>query len=112
MQERFHLIEGKCPECHGNLRINDNPRSVLCEDCGHTEKLPRDLWRELTNKTDEWGTKDRRYPLTDAGKQLVQCWRKDEIPDSQEAADAWEAHRGILEDEGRLWELRKGGFIT
>lgn len=108
------IIEGECEQCKGNMIIDAEELECRCEDCGWTFKFKNkgQLKYIIANKPPrDWGPKERRQVLTRAGKQLVNAFKKDEPPTSDEVWDTIQAYRGMIDDEETLGNLRKGGFI-
>lgn len=67
------ILEGKCPNCYGNLILDPKEKSVTCEDCGVTEKTNKksdvdDMLLEAV----EYGPKENRYPPTRFGTLLLE----------------------------------------
>jgi len=127
------LIEGKCPKCYGNLVLNEEARTVTCEDCGvegsvktatNLVKLlihcgvsprksasPKEMWIMLKTLADEWGPKEMRQKLTVAGEIITKAYEEAEEPRGEEVMWVVDASRGLLDSKERLEELKKGGFI-
>ena len=127
------ILEGKCPKCSGNLVLSQEGYTITCEDCGVTDKarkptdlaklliycgvVPRgsaslkELWIILKTRATEWGPKELRRTLTPAGQIIVNSYEEGEEVRGEEVMQVVDASRGLVEDEGILGELRKGGFI-
>jgi len=107
--------EGKCPYCYGNLVLSDDRKSVECEDCKYKERIRTKaefqyLLKEL-GVLKEWGPKELRQEPTIAGQILLNAHDEDAPPRGDEVLELVHARRGLIEDEGVLERLRKGGFI-
>ena len=67
------VLEGKCPNCYGNLVLNEEELSVTCEDCGHSENTKdRRLFAELALEAVEYGPKEKRLEPTPIGKLFLE----------------------------------------
>jgi len=63
------VLEGQCPKCFGNLVLNEEDMSLICEDCGYHENTKdKKAFALALEEAEEWGPKDKRLLLSDIGK--------------------------------------------
>jgi len=107
------VIEDKCPQCYGNLILDDETRTAQCEECGYSERArTKREWLEAKNFAVEFGPREKRHLYTLAGEKLVQSFKSSTSPDDcWEIFEAIQAHRGLISDEEKIKELQRFGFI-
>jgi len=65
------VIEGKCPQCHGNLVLSEKDKMYIlaCESCSYREETKdRQVYLTALAIANEWGPKEKRLTPTPAGK--------------------------------------------
>jgi hypothetical protein len=101
-----------CDKCFGNLVWNKPQKKCVCEDCGNTKtyKYANDE-RKIALRMEEWGPKNLRLELTEAGKCIVDALNQDSEPSGDSLLDLMKSYRGLLSDQDKIRKLREGGFI-
>lgn len=127
------VIENKCPECYGHLVLDEETRTVKCEDCD-TQSKPeqlnavykllthfypsigmskRKVWASIKSFAVEYGPPEKRQFPTEAGKYLLKAFEMDNAGAMmcENITYLRSAVRGALEDEDKIAELVRGGYI-
>ena len=112
----MRLWLNKCPNCHDHLYLPDQDGKYLrCEGCDLKERIGTKANFRLLLKhfgmPEDYGPKELRQKLTPAGEIIVRSYEEADMVRGDEVMSVVDAARGLLEDEERLEELRKGGFI-
>ena len=103
------VLEGKCPDCFGNLICIEESLSLECEDCSYKEETKdKKLLLVALDGAEEWGPKDKRQYPSRFGNLILDPFSASTVflRDTLE-----EAIKGLDLEEGELEQLKKYNLI-
>lgn len=101
------VLPGKCPECKGNLVLDELEMSLTCEDCHYHENTKdRKTFAAALDEAEEWGPKDQRQFPSEIGKLILSSRLGDYARETLE-----EAMRGLELEAYDLDFLKKFKLI-
>lgn len=103
------ILEGKCPNCFGNLVLGEEDMSLTCEDCEYHENTKdKRTFAAALEEAEEWGPEDKRLVPSEVGKLLLEPYsgRTGYLRDTLE-----EAMKGLEMEDSDLELLKKYKLI-